>query len=86
MPALLAPKGRMASPFLYKYDISQLQQLVGDLPTLGEIFRKIEDVSEAEAVGDHDERYYHAAKAWLSHCHEGREAANFAYEYAWYNP
>ena len=57
-----------------------------DLPTLGEISRKREEVANAKAVGDCDEAYYWAARAWLRHCHKGREAANSAYEDAWDEP
>ena len=54
-----------------------------DIPTRAEIARKREEVEVAERVGDHDEKYYYAAKAWLRHWKEGRDAANAAYEDAW---
>lgn len=54
-----------------------------DIPTSAEISRKRGEVEEAKRVGDHDEKYYYAAQAWLRHWQEGRDAANAAYEDAW---
>ena len=53
------------------------------MPSLGEIARKREEVQQAEEVGDHEESYYLAAKAWLRHYTEGREIAYDMYEDAW---
>mgnify|MGYP001297701583 CR=1 FL=1 len=53
------------------------------MPSLGEIARKRAAVQEAEVVGDQNEIYCLATKAWLSAYHQGQEAAYAAEEAVW---
>jgi hypothetical protein len=53
------------------------------MPSLAEIARKRAAVKEAEDVGDQNEIYYLATKAWLENYCDGQESAYAAEEAVW---
>lgn len=91
----LGPKGRMDELRKKIEDndkrISKLEKRVSVLqaklkskrPNISEVARKRAALKQAKKVGDTDEKYYLATKAWLDNYENGREAAYDAYEQIW---